>query len=321
MSLKTNIKNTIADYKRFRKDQRKFGNDKVRYYNFWALPNSDACWFTQFLKHKNTIPDGRKINFLSVVGNPKISYFIRSPKIFFTGENIDNADHPSYLFKKYHLKNHDLSLGFSFLDDEKYLRFPLWILYMIPANASFEDIKTLINSYNNPNHRLNKNRQNFCSNISRADNNGIRKTIIDLLNPIETVKCAGSFLKNTNDLQEKFGDDKIEYLKTFKFNICPENSNTNGYVTEKLFEAIISGSIPIYWGSDNKPDPKIINQDAVLFFDPENPQVLFDKVNLLWNDEKAYEEFCQIKPFTENAAEEIWNKLSDLETKTKALIK
>lgn len=320
MGLKTNIKNTIADYKRFRKDQRKFCNDSVRYYNFWHLPNSESGWFTQFIKHRNINPTGKKITFLSVVGNPKLSFFIKSPKIFFTGENIDNEEHPSFIFKTHHLKNHNLSLGFSYLNDKKYLRFPLWILYMIPANAGFEDIKNIIKSYNNPEHRLNKNRNNFCSNISRADNNGIRKTIIDLLNPVETVKCAGSFLKNTNDLQEKFGDNKIEYLKTFKFNICPENSDTNGYVTEKLFEAIISGTIPIYWGSENKPDPMIINQDAVLFFDPENPQLLFDKVNLLWNDEKVYEEFCRIKPFQENAAEVIWEWLNSLESKIKSTL-
>ncbi|MFC4685994.1 glycosyltransferase family 10 domain-containing protein [Epilithonimonas pallida] len=320
MSLKNLIKNAIADYKRFRKDQRKYSNDNIRYYNFWALPNSDASWFTQFIKHRNINPNGKKITFLSVVGNPKISNFIRSPKIFFTGENIENQEHPSFIFKKYHLKNHDLSLGFSYLDDKKYLRFPLWILYIIPSNASFEDIKSLIDSYNDPKHRHNNNRENFCANISRADNNGIRKTIIDLLVPIETVKCAGSFLKNTNDLQEKFGDNKIEYLKTFRFNICPENSNTKGYVTEKLFEAIIAGSIPIYWGSHNRPDPKIINQDAVLFFDPENPQLLFDKVNLLWKDKNAYEEFCRLKPFTDHAAEVIWEWLNILEEKVKSVI-
>lgn len=320
MSLKTSIKSTVADYKRFRKDQRKYSSDKIRYYNFWPLPNSDACWFTQFIKHRKINPDGKNINFLSVLGNPKVAYFVKSPKIFFTGENIENPDHPSFIFEKYHLKNHDLSLGFSYLDDKKYLRFPLWILYLIPANASFEDIKTLIDSYNDPNHRLNKNRTNFCSNISRADNNGIRKAIIDLLNPIEIVKCAGSLRKNTHDLQEKFGDDKIEYLKTFKFNICPENSNTNGYVTEKLFEAVISGCIPIYWGSGNKPEPMVLNQDAVLFFDPENPQPLFDKVILLWNDEKAYEEFCHIKPFSDDAAEIIWERLNNFETKVKAIL-
>lgn len=316
----TNLENRIAEYKRFRKDQQKFANDNVRYYNFWDLADSDTAWFTKFITHRNINPNGKKVTFLSVVGNPKLSSFIKSPKIFFTGENIDNKEHPSSIFSKYHLTNHDLSLGFCYLKDEKYLRFPLWILYMIPPDASFEDIKSLIDSYNDPKHRLNKNRQNFCSNISRADNNGIRKKIIDLIEPIETVKCAGSFLKNTNDLQEKFGDDKIAYLQTFKFNICPENSNTNGYVTEKLFEAVISGSIPIYWGSNGKPDPKIINLDAVLFFDPENPQQLFDKVSTLQNDEERYEEFCQIKPFTENAAEIIWEWLNSLESKIKKII-
>jgi alpha(1,3/1,4) fucosyltransferase len=320
MDLKVWLKKTKRDYMRFRKSQRQFSKDDVRYFNFWSLPNSDSCWFTQFIKSRNLTSSGKKINFFSVVGNPVFSYLISSPKIFFTGENIDSPNSPSHLFKKYHLKYHDISLGFSYLQDEKYLRFPLWILYMIPANANLEDIKKLIDTYNSPQHRLNHNRQNFCANISRADHNGIREKIINLLDPIETVKCAGSFLKNTNDLQENFDDNKIEFLKTFRFNICPENSNSKGYVTEKAFEAIMSGTIPIYWGSDNNPDPKIINQDAILFFDPENPQMLFDKVNLLWKDKDAYEEFCQIKPFTDNAAEEIWKTLCDLEIKMKSIL-
>ncbi|WP_281650799.1 glycosyltransferase family 10 [Helicobacter bilis] len=43
-------------------------------------------------------------------------------------------------------------------------------------------------------------------------------------------------------------DDKIEWLKSYKFNLCFENSSYPGYLTEKLFDAFLAGCVPIYWG-------------------------------------------------------------------------
>ena len=42
-------------------------------------------------------------------------------------------------------------------------------------------------------------------------------------------------------------NDKIEWLKSYKFNICFENSSYPGYLTEKLFDAFMGGCVPIYW--------------------------------------------------------------------------
>lgn len=43
-------------------------------------------------------------------------------------------------------------------------------------------------------------------------------------------------------------DDKVAFLKQGQFNVCFENSNLQkGWVTEKLLEAILVGSIPIYY--------------------------------------------------------------------------
>lgn len=256
------------------------------------------------------------------MGSPFTSFLVRAPKIFFTGENIFNSDYytPYNRFRKHYLKNINLSLGFSYTEHSKYLRFPLWILYIIPPDSNLESIRNILDKYNDRSFRLTTGRENFCSNISRLDNIGIRKTMIDLINPIEEVKCAGDFMKNTDDLQKKYGDDKIEYLKNFKFNICPENSDTPGYVTEKLFEAIISGCIPLYWGSNNVPESEIINQNSILFYDSKNPKALFDKVQLLWNDENAYKNFCAIKPFKDDAAEVIWELLNSLESKLRKVI-
>lgn len=48
---------------------------------------------------------------------------------------------------------------------------------------------------------------------------------------------------------------KWETLKNYKFNVCYENyTHQRGYITEKIFDAMIAGSVPIYWGADNITD-------------------------------------------------------------------
>lgn len=36
-------------------------------------------------------------------------------------------------------------------------------------------------------------------------------------------------------------DDKMAYLRGFRFNICSDNFNADGYVTEKLFQYVEAG--------------------------------------------------------------------------------
>lgn len=42
----------------------------------------------------------------------------------------------------------------------------------------------------------------------------------------------------------KFWADKVRLLENYTFSLVLENSNTYDYVTEKLFQALLAGSIP-----------------------------------------------------------------------------
>ncbi|PIK14710.1 glycosyltransferase family 10 [Halobacteriovorax sp. JY17] len=47
-------------------------------------------------------------------------------------------------------------------------------------------------------------------------------------------------------------DSKFETLRRYQFNICYENGyDITGYITEKIFDALFAGCIPIYWGAQN----------------------------------------------------------------------
>lgn len=51
----------------------------------------------------------------------------------------------------------------------------------------------------------------------------------------------------------KYLADKSESIVEYKYHIVVENSNVEGYYTEKLIDCILTGSIPIYWGSRHTP--------------------------------------------------------------------
>lgn len=48
--------------------------------------------------------------------------------------------------------------------------------------------------------------------------------------------------------------DKVEALKHYKFSLAFENSNEEDYVTEKFFQSLVAGSVPIVVGAPNIQD-------------------------------------------------------------------
>ncbi|WP_367748924.1 glycosyltransferase family 10 domain-containing protein, partial [Helicobacter pylori] len=72
-----------------------------------------------------------------------------------------------------------------------------------------------------------------------------RNAFYEALNSIEPVTGGGA-VKNTLGYKV---ENKSEFLSQYKFNLCFENSQGYGYVTEKIIDAYFSHTIPIYWGS------------------------------------------------------------------------
>jgi len=46
--------------------------------------------------------------------------------------------------------------------------------------------------------------------------------------------------------------DKLETFSRYKFALCYENmSGLKGFVTEKIFDCMLAGCVPVYWGAEN----------------------------------------------------------------------
>lgn len=69
---------------------------------------------------------------------------------------------------------------------------------------------------------------------------------------LRKLKLLSLFPKNTSPSYGGRVDEKISVLKTFKFALCFENGrDIDGYITEKIFDCLFAGTIPVYWGANN----------------------------------------------------------------------
>lgn len=301
------MENVVKFYKQWSRALTSF-NGHVQYYNFWDKQTADEIWFTGFLKSRGFFDRFPHANFafFSTLGSVQLLRvdellhpFGRNRKrVFFTGENVHYP-----VFKDYenNLLDHssiDLSLGFDFVDDSRYLRFPIWILEMFPPQSSVDDIKMICNHLSFQ--KIEDSRNRFCalvagtSTMLGTESLEMRKKMVERLDTISCVDCAGRLLRNTEELQERFHDDKSAFLKLYKFFICPENISIQGYVTEKVFHAIGSGCIPIYNGSLNNPEPNVLNHDAILFWTKGDDNTnLLKQVEELQNNDSQFREFFE----------------------------
>lgn len=88
----------------------------------------------------------------------------------------------------------------------------------------------------------------FCSFVVSNPRCWKRNRFFKQMNRLKHVDSGGMHFNNLGSTV----DDKVSFLKNYRFNIAFENAATTGYITEKLVEPLLVGSIPIYWG-----DPEV----------------------------------------------------------------
>jgi hypothetical protein len=88
---------------------------------------------------------------------------------------------------------------------------------------------------------------------------------IDELNKYKKVDMGGIYLNNVGGPVA----NKIEFLSSYKFSIAMENTEGDGYISEKIYDSFISGTIPIYYG-DYTVDEYINPKSFILIKDEKN---------------------------------------------------
>jgi hypothetical protein len=234
-------------------------------------------------------------------------------KVFFTGENISNTAifNALFQFSDHCARYTELQAGFDFTEacaDKNYIRLPWWLINLFNAFDTKDDICKKLSLYSQEYVKT-----KFCALINRHDPSGTRLAIYnELMSSAKIggrrIDCPGAFLHNDDTLLTRFKNDKQQYLQQYKFNICPENSVAQGYVTEKIFDALRAGCIPIYYGGSKDPEPGIINPKIILWFEPNGDNVkTLDEIERLNSDEKYYNNFMKQNVFLDTAVDKIYN--------------
>lgn len=297
------------------------GNHAIRLYNWWPVKAYDSIWLYRFVDNNGLLKNtSKKISFCSVFGSREVLDYVSSDvKVFYTGENVHLPQWRKYSDFLLDDSSCDLALGFDHFEDPRYMRFPNWLKRFDPV-LDTQSVAVKCDQLRYPN-KFDPNRSHFASLIARVDVLGIRKEMHDALSSIGRIDCPSQVLHNDDSLAIQYNDNKLDYLRNYVFNICPENSNSYGYVTEKIFEAVCAGCIPIYWGSYNSPEPRVLNHDAIVFWDrQENGGKAVQIARDLWTNPQKLQDFIMQPRLLPTAEEEVERVLVELRNRLKELI-
>ena len=115
-------------------------------------------------------------------------------------------------------------------------------------------------------------KKEFCLFSVSNPNSEKRIDFFKQLSKYKKVNSCGKVLNNTGyNCPGNHGSDEYRnYISQYKFMICFENRTLKNYLTEKLVNAYISGTIPIYWGCPNVAD--YIDLSSILYLKPDYTQ-------------------------------------------------
>lgn len=207
-------------------------------------------------------------------------------RIFFTGENI-----------KPDFNTCDYSFGNIKMD---YRGKHLWVPFAgITVGQSTVELPTITPEMA---------QRKFCSFIYSQDTVGegaiLRKKFCEqLMRDYARVDCPGRVLHNLNapELADRFDSanwnrSKRGVLGKYKFNIAFENSAAPGYITEKLTDAYLSNTVPIYWGSDG--DTAYFPKESMICAnDYPTPEALITRIKEVNENDELYLDMLAANPY------------------------
>lgn len=261
---------------------------KLNFVDMWGDFDVHNNFFTRLLSKRFEIEISPSPDFVicSVFGNNFKKF--NCPRIIFIGENIV----PNF-------NAYDYGLSFEFMNyRDRHFRLPLYYVYL--DNYIHQD-KRVFETKINPEDAKRK----FCnfvySNNLQAD--PIRENFFYQLSKYKQVDSGGRFLNNIGGAVK----DKYDFQKQYKFSIAFENSVHPGYTTEKILDAFLAKTIPIYWG--NPLVGMDFNKDA--FIDINDYPSIDDAINAIIEldcDDEKYLQKLSV-PYLNNG--KFYNDLDD----------
>ena len=193
-----------------------------------------------------------------------------------------------YIISHYHIIYFDRAFKYSVLTWKKYKDFN-------------EKRKTALK---------NPNKKKFCGAVISnciTKFSEFRINFIRKLSEYKKVDMGGKCQNNLNGNVK----NKIKFLSNYKFSIAMENSNGDGYLSEKIFDSFLAGTIPIYYG-DYILDEFINPRSYILIKGDKDIERKIDYIKKIDNDDELYKSIIREKPIIDDNVE---YKLNELEMK------
>ena len=192
-------------------------------------------------------------------------------KLFLSIENRD----PNFEITDYAIGIHYINNG------DRYFRKP----------TETHQLTALGNVYNATKLRgVGTSNRKFCAWVVSNGGGSVRNRFYDELSKYKTVDSGGSYKNNVGGSV----DDKLGFLKNYKFSICFENSKAAGYVSEKLSDAFEAGTIPIYYGDDTVLE-LLNNRSYIHVIDENDFKDKIDLIKKIDQNDTLYEEMIREK--------------------------
>ena len=263
---------------------------KIKFVDFWADYNTvEGNFFCAVLKnnYEIIISDEPDFLFFSCYGKEHLKY--NCTKIFFTAENWK----PNYLACDY-------SISFGQTNLPKNLRVPLWVLYYQSYKYGLGiDLPDFENKTDEQLLTYWKTKTKFCCFIVSNDKCKVRNDFFKKLNSIKPVDSAGRYLNNIGRNLNGGTTEKFEFISNYKFVISFENEVSESYITEKVFEPLLVGAIPIYYGCNNLQLD--FNTNRVLYYNNyKNEEELISEILKIDNDDSLAINYLKQNYFIEN---------------------
>lgn len=158
-------------------------------------------------------------------------------KILLTAEN-----HPI------DLNQYDYCLTHEPVENDRCHRLPFWqsvALFNDACRAALTQPRTPLTA-----DELRAQNRGFCAFVSYNAAAKVRVHMVKNLMKRRKISCGGPYLNNIGYCVK----DKRAFLKEHLFSVAYENEATPGYQTEKIVDAFVARSIPLYWGSSMVED-------------------------------------------------------------------
>ena len=139
-------------------------------------------------------------------------------------------------------------------------------------------------------------RTKFCAAvISNGFWRHFRSKFINELNKYKKVDMGGRFRNNIGGRVK----NKVKFLSSYKFSLAMENSSGDGYVSEKIVQSFIAGTIPIYYG-DYLIDEYINPKSYILIKGEKDIRAKIEYIKSIDNDNEKYRSILREKIIIDN---------------------